>query len=282
MVRRRRRWCTRNGTHAACLTGRGRRGRPRSRDASSAWNRGSCRACRACQWPQPLSCAAASAVWQTRPSHFLDSPRMARALARSTVDFGALKRERMSVYLVMPAERLDGYARWLRLMIACAILALTREPGQPQERVLMLLDEFAHLRRLQPVQQGIGLMSGYGVTFWLVIQDLSQLRSTYPDTWPTFLANVDVLQAFGVNDWDTAEYVSKMTGETTVEVASENLSTGVSGGPRPQRQRGAALTVSETGRRLLTPDEIRRLPRSQQLLFVKGMAPLLVERLDYL
>lgn len=207
---------------------------------------------------------------------------MARALARSTVDFGALKRERMSVYLVMPAERLDGYARWLRLMIACAILALTREPGQPQERVLMLLDEFAHLRRLQPVQQGIGLMSGYGVTFWLVIQDLSQLRSTYPDTWPTFLANVDVLQAFGVNDWDTAEYVSKMTGETTVEVASENLSTGVSGGPRPQRQRGAALTVSETGRRLLTPDEIRRLPRSQQLLFVKGMAPLLVERLDYL
>jgi hypothetical protein len=51
------------------------------------------------------------------------------------------------------------------------------------------------------------------VTFWLVIQDLAQLRSTYPESWQTFLANVDVVQAFGTNDWDTAQYLSKMTGE---------------------------------------------------------------------
>ena len=215
-------------------------------------------------------------------THFLDSPRMARVFGRSTIDLAVLKHERASVYLVLPAERLDGYARWLRVMIACGLLAIARARGQPEERVLFLLDEFAHLRRMHPVQRDIGLAGGYGVTFWLVIQDLAQLRSTYPESWQTFLANVDVLQAFGTNDWDTAEYLSKMTGEATVAVVSDNRSSGVSRGRHPQRQHGAAVTRSETGRRLLLPDEVRRLRRDRQLLFVKGSAPLLVERVNYL
>ena len=215
-------------------------------------------------------------------THFLDSPRMGPVLRRSSVDLRVLKQGQSTVYLVLPAERLDGYARWLRVMIACGLLAITRSPGQPDERVLFLLDEFAHLRRMHPVQRDIGLAGGYGVTFWLVIQDLAQLRSTYPDTWQTFLANVDVLQAFGTNDWDTAEYLSKMTGETTVAVVSDNRSTGLSRGRHPQRQHGVAVTRSETGRRLLLPDEVRRLPRDRQLLFVKGIAPVLAHRANYL
>lgn len=215
-------------------------------------------------------------------THFLDSPRMAKVLNESSVDLSVLKRGRASVYLILPADRMDGYARWLRLMIACALLAMARTRGQPKERVLFLLDEFAHLGRMHPVQRDIGLAGGFGVTFWLVVQDLSQLRSTYGETWPTFLSNVDVLQAFGVNDWDTADYLSKMTGEATISVESENRSRGVSRGLHAQRQLGAGRTRSEWGRRLLLPDEVRRLPRELELLFVKGGAPLLVERLSYL
>ena len=215
-------------------------------------------------------------------THFLDSPRMARALDAGTLDFSSLKRDRVAVYLILPAERLDGYARWLRLMIACGLLAISRTRGQPEERVLFLLDEFAHLRRMHPVQRDIGLAGGYGVRFWLVLQDLSQLRSTYSETWPTFLANADVLQAFGTNDWDTAEYLSKMTGETTVRVTSENRSAGVSRGLHPHRQYGTAISSAESGRRLLLADEVRRLPGEWELLFVKGSDPLLVRRLNYL
>src|SRR3989449_5896900 len=162
------------------------------------------------------------------------------------------------------------------------LLAISRTRGQPEERVLFLLDEFAHLRRMHPVQRDIGLAGGYGVRFWLVLQDLSQLRSTYSETWPTFLANADVLQAFGTNDWDTAEYLSKMTGETTVRVTSENRSTGVSRGMHPHRQYGTAISSAESGRRLLLADEVRRLPSEWELLFVKGSDPLLVRRLNYL
>jgi len=167
-------------------------------------------------------------------------------------------------------------------MIACALLAVARTRGQPKERVLFLLDEFAHLGRMPPVQRHIGLAGGFGVTFWLIVQDVSQLRSTYGETWPTFLANVDVLQVFGINDWDTAEYVSKMTGEATIYVESTHHSRGVSRGLHAQRQLGAGRAWSEHGRRLLLPDEVRRLPRTAEVLFVKGGAPLLVERLHYL
>lgn len=215
-------------------------------------------------------------------THFLDSPRMARVMARSTLELSALKLEATSVYLILPSDRLEAYARWLRLMISCSLLAIARSRGQPKERVLFLLDEFAHLGKMHPVQRDIGLAGGFGVAFWLIVQDLSQLRSTYGDTWPTFLANADVLQAFGTNDWDTAEYLSKMTGDATIAVSSENESQGVSRGRQTQSQRGAAVSVSERARRLLLPDEVRRLPRTAELLFVKGHSPLLVTRSNYL
>jgi len=215
-------------------------------------------------------------------THFLDSPRMARVLERSTVDLSLLKREAVSVYLILPTDRMDAYARWLRLMIGCALLAMARTRGQPKERVLFLLDEFAHLGRMHPVQRDIGLAGGFGVTFWLIVQDLSQLKSTYGETWLTFLANIGVLQAFGINDWDTAEYLSKMTGDATIHVESEHHSRGVSRGPHAQRQLGAGRTRSEHGRRLLLADEVRRLPREAELLFVRGDPPLFVERLNYL
>jgi type IV secretion system protein VirD4 len=215
-------------------------------------------------------------------THFLDSPRMKRVLGRSTFDFAALKRKAMSVYLVLPSDRLEGYARWLRLMIASGLLAVTRTRGSAQERVLFLLDEFAHLRRMQPVQRDISLAGGFGVRFWLVLQDLSQLRSTYGDAWPTFLANADVLQAFGTNDWETAEYLSKMTGEATIQVATENRSAGISRGRHAQRQQGTALSTANIGRRLLQPDEVRRLPPDLQLLFIKSTPPVLAHRINCL
>ncbi|MDQ6633834.1 MAG: type IV secretory system conjugative DNA transfer family protein [Gemmatimonadota bacterium] len=215
-------------------------------------------------------------------THFLDSPQMSGVMARSTVDLSTLKTEATSVYLILPSDRLEAYARWLRLMISSALLAMARTRGQPKERVLFLLDEFAHLGKMHPVQRDIGLAGGFGVAFWLIVQDLSQLRSTYGETWPTFLANAHVLQAFGTNDWDTAEYLSKMTGDATILVESESESRGVSRGRQSQRQQGTSLMRAEKGRRLLLPDEMRRLPSSAQLLFVKGSVPLLLRRLNYL
>ena len=215
-------------------------------------------------------------------THFLDSPRMATVLGHSSFGLSDLKRERMTLYLVLPPDRMDTYRAWLRLMTACAMLAMTRTPGPPRERVLFLLDEFANLGRMRPVERDISLAAGYGASFWLLLQDLAQLKGTYPDRWQTFLANADVFQTFGINDWETAEYISKLTGDATIHVESENVSTGVTRGRSASRQHSSAQTTSEKARRLLTPDEVRRLPRESQILFARGTAPVLAERLDYL
>lgn len=215
-------------------------------------------------------------------THFLDSPRMAQVLGRSSFALADVKRERMSLYLVLPPERMDSYRGWLRVMTACTLAAMMRLSVPPPERVLFLLDEFANLGRMRPVERAISLAAGYGASFWLLLQDLAQLKGTYAERWQTFLANADVLQTFGINDWETADYVSRMTGEATIRVESENVSAGVSRGRSSSRQQSAAQTTSETGRRLLLPDEVRRLSGNEQLLFVRGRAPVRAHRLDYL
>lgn len=215
-------------------------------------------------------------------THFLDSPRMQRVLGSSSLALSDLKHSRVSLFLVLPPDRMDTYRGWMRVMTSCCLLAITRVPGPPVGRVLFLLDEFANLGRMRPVQRAISLAAAYGASFWLLLQDLAQLKGTYPEQWQTFVANADVLQTFGNNDWETAEYFSKMTGERTIHVESENESTGVTSGRNTSRQESSARTVAEKGRRLLLPDEVRRMDRSVELLFVRGRRPVMAGRLDYL
>jgi type IV secretion system protein VirD4 len=220
-------------------------------------------------------------------THFLDSPRMAEAMASSSLDLRRLRSEGVSLYLVLPAHHLDTYARWLRLVVACSLHELARSPGKPTvggrpHRVLFLLDEFAHLGRMNPVLRAFGLMAGFGVQVWAFLQDLSQLKATYPDRWGTFLANADVLQAFGTNDHETARYLSELTGEATVWAPTAGESLSRSRGKHASRSQGASQSFAERGRRLLTPDEVRRLPGEEQLLFVKGTRPIRARKADYL
>ena len=97
-----------------------------------------------------------------RHTPFLDSPRMAAVMGRSDFSFADLKAEVATVFLVLPPDRLDAYARWLRLMVVQALTELARSPARPPSPVLFLLDEFAALGRLQAVERAFGLMAGYG------------------------------------------------------------------------------------------------------------------------
>src|SRR5699024_2783821 len=153
-------------------------------------------------------------------THFLDSPRMERVLSESTLDLADLKAGRLSVFLVLPPDRLDSYRRWLRLMISCSLLAVTRTPGQPDHNVLFLLDEFANLGRMEPIIRAYSLLAGYGASLWIFLLNLSQLQSSYSDSWQAFIGNAEVLPSFGTKDKFTAEYIANMTGQATVQTES--------------------------------------------------------------
>lgn len=215
-------------------------------------------------------------------THFLDSPRMTRVMRRSTFDLSQIKREKISIYLILPAHYLDTYSRWLRLMIASTLHEIARSPGIPERRILFLLDEFANLGRMNPVLRAVSLLAGYGAQIWIFLQDLSQLRGTYPEKWGTFLANADVLQAFGTNDHDTARYLSDLTGESTIFVETENQSLSRSRGKYASRSRANSQSYAEKSRKLMLPDEVRRMSRAEQVLFVKGGASIRAVKLNYL
>jgi type IV secretion system protein VirD4 len=215
-----------------------------------------------------------AAVLSTAQSHthFLDSPRMAAVLDETRVPFDRAMAPGApsSLYLILPPEHLDGYRRWLRLMIGSAIQRLTRRRQPGAGRTLFLLDEFAHLGRMRPVEQGVTLAGAYGATFWILVQSLAQLRAIYGETAGTFLANADVLQAFGIADWETADHLSRLAGDSTVTITSTSSARGVTG-----------IMEGERGRRLITPDEIRLLPPDRALLIVRGVPPIAARRADY-
>ena len=171
-----------------------------------------------------------SAVISTARRHtqFLSGPRMAPVLATSSVSFARMKREPTTVYLVLPPQHLDNYRRWLRLMVGCALDAMVRTPNPAGDRVLLLFDEFSNLGRMQPIIRHMTLLRGYHARVWLLTQDLPQLRSRYHGEWETLIASAELIQAFGVNDVSTAEYLSKLSGDTTVRVTSSQSSHGTS------------------------------------------------------
>ncbi|MFC6628340.1 type IV secretory system conjugative DNA transfer family protein [Sphingomonas yabuuchiae] len=201
-------------------------------------------------------------------------PRMAAVLGRSDFTFAGLKDAPATVFLVLPPDRLASYARWLRLMVAQALTELARAPGRPPWPVLFLLDEFAALGRLEPVERAMGLMAGYGVQLWPILQDVHQLRALYGQRAGTFLSNAGVLQVFGVNDQDSAKLVSDLAGQETV--VFETMSRALDA-----EQTGISYGQQHVGRPLLTPDEVRTLKPDRQLLFLAGQRPIIAAKLRY-
>ena len=216
-----------------------------------------------------------------RHTHFLDSPRMAAVTARSDFGFADLKAQTASVFLVLPPDRLDAYSRWLRLLVAQAITDMARSPLQPPAPVLFLLDEFAALGPLEPVVRAYGLMAGYGMQLWAILQDLHQLKSLYGPRAGTFLSNAGVTQVFNVNDVETAAWVSRTLGATTeaYETTSQSFSYGKEAPILGTRSNGSASHLVR--RDLLTPDEVMRLPAGAMLLLRQGAAPILAGKVYY-
>lgn len=209
-----------------------------------------------------------------RHTHFLDSPRMARVLGRSDFRFSELKQSHQTVFLVLPPDRLSTYSRWLRLIVTCSLLDMARTIQKPDAPVLYLLDEFAALGHLASVEQAMGLMAGYGVQLWPILQDVHQLRATYGMRAGTFLSNTGLLQVFGVNDHASAELVSDLLGQETVvfQTMGRNLDA---------EKSGLSFSEQHVGRPLLTPDEVRNLPSQAQLLFLAGKRPIMAGKIVY-
>ncbi|MGD0192892.1 MAG: type IV secretory system conjugative DNA transfer family protein [Rhizomicrobium sp.] len=200
-----------------------------------------------------------------RHTAWMLSPLMRANMARNDIDFADLKERPITVYLILPAERLRTHSVWLRLVIVSALRALYRPGGL---KTLFMLDEFAQLGHLAPMEDAFGLVRGFGVQLWPVLQDLNQLKALYKERWETFVGNAGVVQGFAPNDLTTAEWMSRRTGDTTVTAAGYN--TGDSLSNAGQGSMSTGLSYGQVRRALFLPQELMDFPTGSGLLWPAG------------
>lgn len=145
-------------------------------------------------------------------------------------------------------------------------------------KILFFLDEAAHLGRCQALEDAVTLSRGMGIRLLFFFQSYGQLKA-YGDKAAAILDNLDTKIFFGINAWDTAEFISKSIGEATIAVESRNRSRSqtlpTGSGAQPQQNGSVStsdsVTSSEIARRLLKPEEVLTLPDGLALVFHRDM-----------
>jgi len=190
-----------------------------------------------------------------------------------------------SLYLVVPPSDKDRLKPLLRLIINQVVRRLTERmeftPGEQgrsrwPHRLLLLLDEFPSLGRLDIFQEALAFVAGYGLTALLIAQDLSQLTAAYGRD-ESILSNCHIRIAFAPNRIETAELLTRMAGQGTVTHTQRQYS-----GNRLAVALMHVNTNEQIVRRpLLTADECMRLPAEDQLVFVAGHPPIYGRKIRY-
>lgn len=210
---------------------------------------------------------------------FLASKTMERVLQSSDFSLSELKTRRATLYLCLPAMNMGTHSRWLRVIINLALVAFERTRGKPAIPILMVLDEFPVLGHLKSVETAAGLMAGFGVKLWVVVQDVGQLARLYKDSWETFIGNAGVMTFWSNTDKKSLDYVSDKLGQTAVLVEQTNEVT------IQQRFAGGTGRREELRvQRLAAPNELEKLldrDKRRVLVIVAGQSPVILKRILY-
>lgn len=157
-------------------------------------------------------------------------------------------------------KELKLYQKVIRIMQGKPIqeFASIRGKGNYKHRLLMMLDEFPSLGKMDIVQTALAYCAGYGIKCYLITQDLAQLQDKYGKN-EAITSNCHIQNAYAPNKVETAEYLSKQTGETTI--VEEHINESDSGflGKKTHSK-----SIQYTKRALLTPDECMRLKGAEK------------------
>lgn len=157
---------------------------------------------------------------------FLNDQNVSNSIMSSSVDLLKLKEEPISLYLILDLNSLvfnaDLYKPLIRIILQSTMIGAGVRK-LPKDNVLFMLDEIAQLGYLEYLPKMLSIFSGMGVTIWTIWQDLNQIKKIYEDDAGSMINNCSVQQYFGVNDYETAETVSKMAGKTTVYKETKSI-----------------------------------------------------------
>jgi type IV secretion system protein VirD4 len=186
----------------------------------------------------------------------------------------------VSLYLVVPPSDISRTKPLIRLVLNQIGRRLTEQlhaAGVPgRHKLLMMLDEFPALSRLDFFETSLAFLAGYGVRAFLIAQSLNQIEKAYGEH-NAILDNCHVRVAFATNDERTAKRISDALGTATEQRAMRNYA----GHRLAPWLAHVMVSRQETARALLTPGEVMQLPPTDELVLVAGHPPVRARKLRY-
>jgi type IV secretion system protein VirD4 len=187
----------------------------------------------------------------------------------------------VTLYLVVPPSDIVRTKPLIRLILNQIGRRLTEVLGEvdgeaKRRSLLMMLDEFPALGRLDFFETGLAFMAGYGIRCFLIAQSLNQIAKSYGEN-NSILDNCHVRVAFAANDERTAKRISDALGTATELRAQRNYA-----GHRLAPWLGHVMVSrQESARPLLTPGEVMQLPLEDEIILVSGLAPIRAKKLRH-
>ena len=187
----------------------------------------------------------------------------------------------VSLYMVIPPSDISRTKPLVRLILNQIGRRLTESlvvsgESKPPRQLLLMLDEFPALGRLDFFESSLAFMAGYGLRAFLISQSLNQIEKAYgPNN--SILDNCHVRVAFATNDERTAKRLSDAIGSTTEMRAMRNYA----GHRLAPWLSHVMVSRQETARQLITPGEIMQLPSNEELILLSGFSPIKAQKVRY-
>lgn len=208
----------------------------------------------------------ANAVKET---HWLSYPNYAALVSGSSFATDAVADGKTDIFVNLDLKTLETHPGLARTIIGALLNAIYNRNGEIKGRTLFLLDEVARLGYLRILETARDAGRKYGISLVLLFQSIGQMRETYGgrDATSKWFESTSWVSFAAINDPETAEYISRRCGSTTVEVDQLSRSSQMSGSSRTRSKQLAA-------RPLILPDEVLRMRGDEQIVFTAGNAPL--------
>ncbi len=216
--------------------------------------------------PETFSGVYANAVKET---HWLSYPNYAGLVSGETFSTDDLADGETDIFIALDLKVLEAHPGLARVVIGALLNAIYNRNGNVKGRTLFLLDEVARLGYLRILETARDAGRKYGITLTMIFQSIGQMREAYGgrDATSKWFESASWISFSAINDPDTADYISKRCGDTTVEVDQTNRSSGMKGS---SRSRSKQLSR----RPLILPHEVLRMRADEQIVFTSGNPPL--------
>ena len=208
----------------------------------------------------------------------LKNPLVRYATEGNTFDLRALRTERMSVYMTVRKPDLPPLRPIINLFFQQLVdlnsLVEYRKDASHKHEVLLGMDEFAQLGRLDSIFEGVTFFRSFGLRLLAILQSPSQLRTNYSvEGAKTFEQSFDcsVFYTPSPRDIETGELVSKLLGNNTVKAKSESKRKGF-------ETKYDSTNTSDQKRALMLPQEVMRMSGKKEIVLISGLAPILATK----